>query len=617
MMGINGKILRVNLSNRSIKIETPSETEYRTCFGGRGFVAYHLLKELPAGIDPLGPENKLIFATGPITGAPVAGSGRNSVGAKSPLTGGYGDSEAGGFWGVELKKAGYDAIIIEGQADKPVYLWIHDGEVEIRDASSIWGMKTADVEEKLKSELGDKRIRICQIGIAGEKLIPYACITNDLTHFAGRTGLGAVMGSKKLKAIAVRGNKTLEYSDREKLSELGKWMSKKYMDLAGHLYDRGTGNVLLPLNIAGGLPTRNFREGVFEGAEKISGETIRDTILIKRENCYACPIRCKRVVETKEPYKVDPRYGGPEYETLGSLGSLCGIDNLEAICKGNELCNAYGLDTISTGVSIAFAMECFEKGILTTQDTGGMALNFGNAEAMLTLIEQIVNRSGLGKILAQGVKKAADQIGNGAEELAMHVKGQEIPMHEPRLKFGLGLGYAVSPTGADHCHNIHDTYFTNNVDSVKPLGVLEPMALSDLSSKKVRLTTYFINWRHFGNCAVYCYFVPWSFQQIVEMVEAITGWKTSLWEILKIGERANTLTRAFNIREGFTSDDDRLKSRFSQPLPSGPLKGVKIKPEDLEYALKLYYGMMGWDNNGKPTLGKLEELGIGWVSDLW
>jgi aldehyde:ferredoxin oxidoreductase len=611
--GVTGRILRVNLTEKTTEVESPSEVFYRTYFGGRALIAYYLLKETDAQTQPLSPENKVIFSAGPLTGAPLAGAGRSSVGTISPLTGGYGDSEAGGFWGAELKRAGYDAIIIEGKAASPVYLAIQDDTVEIRDAGHIWGTKTTEAEDIIKGEMGDKRARVCQIGLAGERQIPYACVVHDLTHFAGRTGTGAVLGYKNLRAIAVRGTKGLEMGDPEKVKELSRWMGEKYKKLAWGFSHLGTPGVLMPLQSMGGLPTRNFREGAFEGAEKISGETMRETVLIGQETCYACPIKCKRVVSTGEPHNVDPRLGGPEYETLGALGSVCGIDDLEAICKGNELCNSYGLDTISTGVSIAFAMECFEEGILTEEDTGGLALTFGNAAAMLEMIEQIVQQKGLGKILSKGVKEAAKVIGKGSEKYAMHVKGQEVPMHEPRLKMGLGIGYAVSPTGADHCHNLHDTIFEKSTKGIASLGVLEPLPAESLGPEKVRMFTYVSTLRHFGNCALYCYFVPWSPNQVVDMMQAVTGWDVSLWELMKVGERAAALTRLFNIRRGFTAEEDRLKKRFHEAFTSGPLQGVKLEEDTLQKAVRLYYGMMGWDEKGVPSEAKLHELDLGWA----
>ena len=362
MKGYAGKLLRINLSTSDIRIEEPEESLYRKYYGGTGFITYYLLNELATGIDPLGPDNKLIFALGPVTGHPLAGAGRNSVGAKSPLTGGIGFSEAGGFWGTELKRAGFDGIIIEGKAPKPSYIWINNDQVDIRDGSEIWGKTTGEVEDIIKKETGEPRLRVAQCGVAGENLVRYACILNDITHAYGRTGMGVVMGSKNLRAVAVRGTQQIPVADQDRIRELAKWFATSNRETWEAMKDQGTARLVIPLHTQSGLPTKNFKFGQFDSYEKISGQTLRDTILIRRDNCFACPINCKRVVKTGEPYNVDPRYGGPEYESLGSLGSVCGIDDLEAICKGNELCNTYALDTISTGMVIVLSWNAMKMG---------------------------------------------------------------------------------------------------------------------------------------------------------------------------------------------------------------------------------------------------------------
>jgi len=618
VFGLNGKVLRVNLSNRNMSVETPEEDFYRRYFGGRAMVAYYLLRELEPRIDPLGPENKLVFVSGIVTGAPVPGSGRNTIGAKSPLTEAFGDADVGGFWGAEFKRTGYDAVIVEGKAKRPVYLWIHDDEAEIRDASHLWGKATAESQALICRELDDRWIRVAQIGPAGERLVRYACIVCDLHHFAGRSGMGAVMGSKNLKAIAVRGHKKLNIADPKRLGAIAKWLSSNYFELVGELADLGTAQVLSGLNALGGLPTRNFLGGTFEGAEKISGEAMKESILIDRRGCYACPIRCKRVVRVEGPYAMDPRYGGPEYETIAALGSNCGIADLKAIAKGNELCAAYGLDSISTGNAIAFAMECFEKGLLTDKETGGVELRFGNGGAMVRMVKMIGERSGIGDLLAEGVRKAAEVIGGCASECAMHVKGQEIPMHEPRLKHGLAVGYAVSPTGADHCLNMHDTLFAKQgrpLERIKALGILKPLPPDDLSPAKIRLLIYGTDERTLFSCLGLCYFLPYEYSQLVDIVQSVTGWNSTTWELLKVTERGVNMARVFNIREGLTVQDDELPRRFFAPLTSGTEGIAKaIRRESFAKAKVTYYKMMGWDaKTGTPMPEKLQELGIGWV----
>ena len=618
--GYHNKILRVDLSTGEIAIEEPGEDFFRTYFGGWGLIAYYLLKEVEPGIDPLGPENVLVFAPGVVTGVPVGGSGRNAVGAKSPLTGGFGEADVGGFWGAELKRAGWDAIVVTGRAEGPVYLWIKDDEVELRDANDLWGKQTADVEELLKRELGDKRIRVAQCGPAGERLVRYACVINDINRAAGRTGMGAVMGAKNLKAVAVRGSGRVPLADRDKVNGVAQWLRDNWEDESLSLHLNGTGSGLIDLHKDGGLPTRNFQEGSFEGALKITGATVTEKILVERDNCFACPIRCKRKVKASGRYEVDPVYGGPEYETLGSLGSCCGIDDLEAIAYGNQLCNAYGVDTISAGVTIAWAMECFERGLLTAEDTGGIDLHFGNAEAMVQLIEDIAHRRAFGDLLAEGCARAAQKIGRGTDHYCMQVKGQELPMHEPRIKFALGLGYATSPTGADHVHNIHDVSYDSegkSLDNMRSLGILQPLPIDDLSAKKVRLTKYHIDWQVFLNSVGQCMFMPYDFVQIRDIVQGVTGWNSSLFELMNVGERALAMARVFNYREGITAKDDVALWRFSTRFESGGAKGVMVPAEEIAAAIDLYYQMCGWDKEtGAPTAGKLLELGIGWVADL-
>ncbi len=615
--GYVGKVLRVNLTDRCISVEEPDDDWYRKYMGGSAVVAYYLLKEVPEDCDPLGPKNKLIFATGALTGTPLAGSGRNSVGAKSPLTGGFGDAQGGGFWMTELKKAGFDHIIVEGQSDEPVYLFIDDQDVKIRDASHLWGKDTAEVEELIREDVGDDKVRVTQCGIGGENLVRYACVVNDLTHFPGRTGMGAVMGSKKLRAVAVRGSGDIEVADRDKMMEYSRMMNQAVNsgERSAGLKDTGTAGGVVNLKTSGGLPTRNFQEGDFEGAEKISGQTMRDTILVDRENCYACPVYCKRVVASEE-YDVDPTYGGPEYETIGSLGSNCGIDDLEAIAKGNEMCNRWGLDTISCGMTISFVMECFERGILSEEDLDGISANFGNADAMLQLVEKIARREGVGQLLAEGAARVAEEIGPEAQPLALHVKGQEVPMHEPRLKQALGVGYSVSPTGADHCHNMHDTAYAKSADSLNIYGITDPLPPSDLSDAKVRMLYYDSNWKHLQNCAVMCQFVAWSTRELIEISRAVTGWDTRLYELLKVGERACTMARIFNLRAGFDDRDDELNTRYFRGHEKGPIAGLGIDRKEFNKARLTYYRIMGWDDLGRPTPARLAELGIDWAKEL-
>ncbi len=609
-----GKILRVNLSKEKTSIETIDEIFYRRYFGGRGLISYILLNEIAPKIDPLGPENKLIFACGPVTGAPVSGSGRNSVGAKSPLTGAYGEAEAGGYWGAELKRAGFDAIIVEGKASNPVYLQIQNNNIEIIEASHLWGLEIKKAQETIKKDLGNKTVKVAQIGPGGENLVRYASVVNDMNHVAGRCGMGAVMGSKNLKAVAVKGNTKVPVKKPKRLKKLAQWMVQNVDNVAHILHTYGTGAEMDVGEEIGNLPIHNFRDGKFSEVDSISAETLKNTVGDGMGTCFACAVACKKEVRITKPWTVNPEYGGPEYESLASLGSNCGVSDLKAVCKANELCQKYGIDTISTGVTISFAMECFENGLLNKKDTGDIDLNFGNAESMLKMIELIGEKQGLGKLLAEGTKRASEDIGNGAKHFAVHVKGQEVPMHDPRLKRGEALGYAISPTGADHVHNIHDTFLYPKLpNSYHSLGILEAVPVEDFGPKKVRLYKIVGEWRTLNNFLVMCLFTPWSVIQKVEIVRCVTGWNTTAFELMKVVERGNTLARIFNLREGFTEKDDWLPPRFFQPKTSGTLSQTSVNPKDLQKAKLLYYDMMGWTEQGIPKQSSLDQLDIGWA----
>jgi len=618
--GHNGKILRVNLSKGEISIEEPDEAIYRKYLGGGALAAYYLLRGLEPGVEPVSPDNIIVFMTGLIAGTNISGNSRYTVAAKSPLTNGYGESEAGGWWGPELKFAGFDGIIVKGKSEKPVYLWIHDGEVEIRDASQYWGVLSGEVQDGILEELGDPRIRVLQTGVAGEKLVRYAAVVNELRHYNGRTGMGAVMGSKNLKAIAVRGTKRLEIADKEAAKEIRRWYAEVYDRDNDFMHLYGTSRVVGSLSASGILPTRNFHEGEFEHAEEITGQKMAETILKRRGTCYACLVACKREVEDEET-GLDPKYGGPEYETIAANGSLCGIGDLKKIAMANQLLNQYVLDSISTGAIVAFAMECYENGILTKEDTDGLELNFGNAGAAIELIKKIGKREGIGDLLAEGVKRAAEKIGKGAEKYALHVKGQELPMHEPRGKTSLALAYSTSATGADHIEAPHDVSFVDfnpQKHKMGELGLIEPLDMLDFSYKKVRAYYYsqllWSAYNSLGQCDFAA--VPIGtlrLNKLIDYINAVTGWDMSLWELLKVGERANAMYRIFNYHEGFTKDDDTLPERIFQELENGVLKGEKIDKEEFEKALALFYEMSGWDETGYPKKSKLFELGLDWL----
>ncbi len=626
--GYMGKILIVDLSTGTMHDEPLDESMCREYLGGYGIGAKILYDRMSPGVDALGPDNLLGFFTGPLTGSPSIEGNRFVVVCKSPLTDTWGDANCGGTFGPQLKSAGYDGILFSGISEKPVYLVIEDGKAELRDAEFLWGKDSNETEDILKETLGEskghdgKAVEVACIGQAGEKLSLLSAIMNDKGRAAGRSGVGAVMGSKKLKAITASGNAEIPLFDAEKAGEL----RKKYMKLTGGGHELfaeyGTIGITGDSAMSGDAPIKNWG-GVGPVDFPTGGEKFHQDTLIayqdKKYGCWRCTMACGGHMSVKEagPYK-GVSHHKVEYETAGSWGTMTLTDDFPAMIKINELCNRFGFDTIGAGCTAAFAVECYENGILTKEDTDGIELTWGNGAALVALLEKMGAREGIGDTLADGTRKAAEQIGKGSEKYAMHVKGQELPMHEPRLKQGMGVGYSISPTGADHCHNIHDTVYismTGLMTDIQALGILEPLPADDLSGNKVRLLAYYANWMHFLNSAVACYFVMSlgrvGFERISRLVNAATGWNTSVFEILKVGERAANLARVFNMREGFTSKDDDMPERFFTPHGSGPLP-VALDREAFEKAKQMYYDMMDWPE-GSPSPGKLAELGVAWA----
>jgi aldehyde:ferredoxin oxidoreductase len=619
-MAITAKLLHVDLTTRETRTEEIGEPLLRKYLGGGALAAHILLRDMPSKADPLGPENVLVFTTSVINGLSLSGTNRYTAAAKSPLTGGYGESEAGGWWAPELRAAGWDGLVVHGASPTPVYLWIKDDKVEFRDASRYWGRLSGEVQDGIEAELGDRRVRTLQCGVAGERGVRFAAIVNQLKHFHGRGGLGAVMGSKNLKAIVVRGSKPPAAADKDGAKKQLVFFKNHYDRATDRFHQLGSSSGVLALEASGILPTRNFRDGSFEGAKDISGQKMRDTILVNRGTCYACAVACKREVEVKE-LGVTPKYGGPEYETLAASGSLLGVNDLNKLALINQLHAQYVLDSISTGAVIAFAMECYEHGIITKEMAGGLELTWGNVDAVIALIHQIGTREGyLGRLLGEGVKRAAKELGKGAERFALHVKGQELPMHDPRGKKGLSLAYAISPTGADHMEAPHDPLYAGFHPQGHPLGVLgliEPLDPLTLDARKVR--AFYVTqqvWSAYNSVGM-CDFVgaPLNAMQLepmIDYVNAVTGWNMSLYELMKVGERNNTLARMFNVREGFTPEDDVLPQRLHEGIGNGALKGEKVDPDQFFAARRTYYEMAGWDpHTGRPSEAKLAELGIG------
>ena len=627
MYGYSGNILHVDLGAGTTEVEHPGEEFYRRYAGGSALNAYYLLRNIPPKVDALSSENVLGVSVGFATGAVVPGQSRVACTAKSPLTGAVGDSQAGGFWPAELKFAGFDAIIVSGRAEHPVYLWIRDGQAELRDARHLWGKVTGEAEALIRAELADEWIQVLQIGPAGEKLARIAAVVNMCNRANGRTGMGAVMGSKNLKAIAVRGHKKVVLHDAARVTSLARRGARAAKELLDGLSTYGTAEIVESQDAMGGLPTRNWHSGVFAGARAISGETMYQSILRERDTCYACPVRCKRVVEVQGSVSVDPLYGGPEYESIAALGSYCCVDDLVAIAKANEICNKYGLDTISCGATVAFAMECFEEGILTLEDTGGIPLTFGNAKSMVRIVEMMGRREGIGDMLADGSAQAARKLGPKAEKFVVAVKGLEVPAHMPQVKRSLGLIYAVNPFGADHESSEHDLSYLESATQLElarlaELDLCTPQAGDSLGPEKIRfawLTQLFFSAL---DSLCLCNFVwgpAWQLygpNQVVDLIRAVTGWDFSLQELLRVGERRLNLLRAFNAREGLGRGADTLPARLFEPLQGGPTDGIAMSPSELERALDSYFGLAGWDRaTGMPTRAKLEELGLSWVAD--
>jgi aldehyde:ferredoxin oxidoreductase len=588
------------------------------------------MKNVPPGIDSFSPDNILVLATGVMTGSPLAASCRFAAVGKSPLTGSAGESEAAGFFGPELKKAGFDAVVLEGKSEKPVYLWVNDGDAEIRDATHLFQLGSKEVEDAIRDEMGSSKIRVAQTGLGGMNQVRFANITNNLGHFNGRGGFGALMGSKNIRAVAALGSNKIDFFDTNFLNQTSKNYAKTFRDnpLGDALYVYGTTAFPELLSAAGALPVDNFRRSALDDTTPVSGDTYNQLLLQKRKGCYACPIQCKRAIALDDPkYGLDSRYGGPEYETISALGTNLKIVDLKAIAKGNEVCNRYCIDTISAGMTIAFACECFEEGIITKEDTGGVELRFGDADLMIQLLEMIAQREGFGDVLAEGSARLAKKWGIEDKPFCLAVKGQEIPMHDPRVKVSVGMGFAVSSYGADHMTAAHDPYFTDEnsfmFKSVKPLGIYKPMAATEITNEKVRSYMRLENlWRMMDALGLCVFgYAPRGVMPLNVMVQslnAVTGWDASLFELMKAAERGSMLARAFNSREGFTIKDDRLPKRLYTPKPDGPNAGKKIfAEEDFNRAVALFYDMIGCDpKTGRPNHGKLMELGLEWVEEI-
>jgi aldehyde:ferredoxin oxidoreductase len=612
MYGWTGTVLRVNLTTRQITKEPLQADWARDFIGGRGLGARYLLAEVSPSVDPLGPENKLIFATGPLTGTNASCGSRYMVVTKGPLTNAITTSNSGGHWGPELKAAGYDLIILEGRAATPCYLWIYDDQVEIRDAGHLWGKTVWETEEQVRTELGVPDAIIASIGPAGEKQVRFACIMNDLHRAAGRSGVGAVMGSKNLKAIAVRGTGGVRLADPQAFLEAHWVMKAKLREspvTSQGLPIYGTEVLVNVINEHGALPTHNHQQSVFEQAEAISGETLTETRLVANKACFACTIACGRVTTlpgeaagkymvTTHPHNWRIAGEGPEYEAAWAMGAECGIGDLDALIKANWLCNELGMDAISFGATLAAAMELYEKGAVSLAETG-MPLNFGSAEALIAMAEKTAYREGFGTELAEGSKRMTAKYGR--PELFMGVKGQEFAAYEARAIQGMGLGYATSNRGACHLKA-----YTVAAEILGLPRQMDPRA----TEGKAEITKLFQDATSTVDATGLCQFLTFGIglEEILPQLSAATGVAYTLEGLLKIGERIWNLERLWNEQAGFTGKDDTLPKRIlEEPLPSGPAKGQVNKLGEM---LPEYYRLRGWDPEGRITQEKLKELGL-------
>ena len=628
--GYIGKILHVDLTKGALTVEEPQEAFYRKYLGGSAMGMHYILRDMPKGVDALSPENVLTLMAGVTTGAAISGQSRLNVNAKSPISGGIGDSQSGGFFPAELKFAGFDGIVVKGKSPKPVYLAIIEGKPELRDAAHLMGKKSGEVDDIMHKEV-DPKAEILQHGMGAENGVLYSTLVSMSNRHNGRTGMGLVMASKNLKAIVVRGTRKMKLADQKSLTALnrtGPKMIPENGDMDG-LAKFGTAVVVLFNNTIGTYPTRNYSEAQFEGCEPLSGEKMAETILKQRETCYACVVKCKRVVEINEgPYKIDPRYGGPEYETLGTFGSYCGVDNLAVVSMANQICNEYAVDTIACGATIAFAMECYEKGIITKEQTGGIELKFGNAEAMLEVLDQIVTASTpLGKLLGQGSERVAKIWGNGADECLITVKGAESPAHMPQAKRSLALIYAVNPFGADHQSAEHDPYYEEgigdfNLDRLKVIGLGSPQPAYSLTEEKVRFayeTEVFYSMMDSAELCQFVYGPTWTLygpNETVDMMKAVTGWDLTVEELMEVGRRRIDLFRTFNAREGLGRKDDKLPKKFFNKLAgTGPTAGFALTHEEVDSAIDHYYKLAGLNSDGAPTRETLKKHDIEWAAE--
>ena len=612
MYGYTGKLLRVNLSSGEVGEDSLDATVARQYIGGVGIATRLIYDEVPPGADPLGPDNKLVFMTGPATGTAFPASASFAVVAKSPLTGLLTHDSVAGYWGALLKQSGYDGIIVEGVSPRPVYLDLSDSSAQLRDASELWGTDAIATEERVREQLADPSARVMGIGPAGEEKLPLACLVGDGGRAVGRGGMGAVMGSKNLKAIAVRGTKTVPLAEEDAFSQVASRLARlvggnrrmAMLSKWGTAFDMDTGWQ------KSAVPAQNWRLGLWkDGCISLGGKKMADTILEPHESCLNCPVCCTRWVRIAGG-KYQMEGPGPEYATLAALGSLCLNDNLESVCKANDLCKRHGLDTVSVGAAVAFAIEAYERGILGRGDADGLDLRWGNADAIIELVGRIAANKGLGELLGQGVKKAAQRMGADSESFAMHVKGMEIPMYDPRAYFSLAVTYATGPNPV--CDLSGAPFVFERFAAMPEAGLLYRQGRFDLQGKGLAAKVAQDVTSVLGSMVVCIY--PGLVLAPLHLAEALslaTGFDYTSAEVLCAGERIVNLQRVYNLRCGLDGADDKLPQRLLEPLGDG---GAAAWVPNLEDQLQEYRRLRGWTADGAPTKEKLEELGLGFAA---
>jgi aldehyde:ferredoxin oxidoreductase len=602
--GYLGKILRVDLSAGRVWDEPLQEEAARAFVGGSALAARIITDRVDGETDPLGPDNPLVFLTGPLVGTVVPSAGRCSVSALSPQTGLWGEANTGGFVGPELRFAGYDGVIVTGAADEPVWLAVVDGRAELRDAATLWGQDAYTTQEHVRERMGERRARVACIGLAGEHQVKMAAVMNDHGRAAARTGMGAVMGSKKLKAIGIRGSARVPVAEPERLEQVARDiranMDEDLQIMAFKL--AGTSGAVDTTLMYGSMPIRYYQVGDWDGASNLSGVVIAEEYLNRGTACYRCPVACGR--ETRAPrYGLD-KVDGPEYETVAALGSQVMVDDLEAVIYSGHLCNVYGLDTISAGCTIALACEMFERGILTPADTDGLEIRYGDVEMVHRLLGMLARREGFGDLLAEGSAALAERF--GAPELAVTVNRLEVPMHDPRAFAGMAVGYALSPRGA--CHVQADMYAVDMGQSFSPeLGIL-PGDRFEASEEKGRTAARQLAWRSLYNALILCHFPSPGAELICAALNSATGWDLAVDELLTLGRRGVALKRMLNLRRGLTRADERLPALLQRAQEEG---GTEGHVPNLEPLLAGAYDELGWDlSTGRPTDRTLEALGL-------